>query len=241
MSRALRVLPRAALLLAGAALLLAGRPSGVSAQDGPGEVNAATLRERLDPVIRDGVQGIIDSSVAAGVPFRPLAAKALEGAAKRAPGDRIVAAVRSLASDLGVARARLGPGADEGSLVAAVGALRAGVHPDFLGELRGARRAQALAWPLSILADLVSRGVPADTAAGVVLSLARSGANDAAFTAFQQHVVQDIGAGVPPGVAAVARGPEAGARGPRPPTVGASPPAPVPHAPPARPDPARRP
>jgi hypothetical protein len=84
----LNVLLRTALLLAGAALLLAGRTSVVSAQDGSGAVDAATLRERLDPAIRDAVQGIIDSSVAAGVPFHPLAAKALEGAAKRAPGDR---------------------------------------------------------------------------------------------------------------------------------------------------------
>ena len=134
----------------------------------------------------------IDSSRDSKPEIRPArVASWLEGAAKRAPGDRIVAAVRSLAIDLGVARTQLGAGADEGSLVAAVGALRSGVPADYLGELRGARKTTALAWPLSILADLVDRGVPADTAARVVLTLARSGASDAAFTAFQQQVARD--------------------------------------------------
>ena len=214
---------RALLLISGLGML-SSRAAVAAAQDRAGTTDAVALGKRLDPPVRDAVQAIIDSSTAAGIPSHPLAAKALEGAAKRAPGDRIVAAVRSLATDLGVARAQLGAGADEGSLVAAVGAIRSGVPADYLGKLRSTRTANALAWPLSILADLVDRGVPADTAARVVLTLARSGATDAAFTAFQQQVARDVGAGVPPGAAAVARAPASGGGGAaQPPAAGPAP------------------
>jgi len=232
---------RALLLVSGLGGMLSSRAAVAAAQDRAGEADAVALAERLDPPVRDAVQAIIDSSAAAGIPPHPLAAKALEGAAKRAPGDRIVAAVRSLATDLGVARAQLGAGADEGSLVAAVGALRSGVPADYLGELRSTRKATALAWPLSILADLVDRGVPADTAARVVLTLARSGASDAAFTAFQQQVARDVGAGVPPGAAAVARAPAGGGRGVAEPPAAGPAPRPAPHPRSSAPAPARRP
>jgi hypothetical protein len=89
--------------------------------------------------------------------------------------------------------------------VAGVGALRVGAPAAYLRELRETRRASSTTWPLAVLADLVSRGVPVDTAAGVVLGLARAGAADLAYTQLEEQVRQDVSAGIPPGTAAAAR------------------------------------
>ena len=180
------------------AAMLGGRPQTASAQ-------ADASIDRLDPTTRVAVQTVIDSAVAIGLPAHPLVSKALEGSAKHAAPTRIVAAVRAIAGDLAVARDALGGKAGEETLIAGVGALRAGVTPAYLHQLREARRRPEVAWPLTILADLVSRGVPVDTAAGVVLDLARAGATDASYTALQEQVRQDVSAGVPPGSAATVR------------------------------------
>jgi len=185
------------------ALIAALRVGVAGAQTPPG----SQLRDRLDPGTYVTVEATLDSAAAQGVPTRPLVAKALEGAAKQAPGDRIVLAVRSLAADLSGARRALGAEADEASLVAGAAALRAGVSSSYLVQMRDARPGTSLAWPLAVLADLVGHGVPADTAGRILTALARSGANDAAFSAFEQQVVRDVGAGVPAGAAAVARAP----------------------------------
>jgi hypothetical protein len=198
-------------------------PSAAVAQSSTAADVPAALNDRLDPATSRVVEVVIDSAAADGVPTGPLVAKALEGAAKRAPGERIVLAVRSLATDLAVARRGLGPDADEASLVAGAAALRAGASSAYLGQLHEARAGAPVAWPLSVLADLVSHGVPADTAESVLLALAGSGATDAAFSAFEQQVLRDVGAGVPPGAAAVARAPAGTGRGVVPPLPGAVP------------------
>jgi hypothetical protein len=50
-------------------------------------------------------------SATSGVPDEPLYVKALEGAAKRVPPERLVPAVREYAARLGEARLALGAGA----------------------------------------------------------------------------------------------------------------------------------
>jgi hypothetical protein len=153
--------------------------------------------ERLDPESRVAVLAIIDSAAARGLPTGPLVSKALEGAAKHADRARIVAAVRATSSDLGVARDALGADAGEDGLVAGVAALRAGVSVSYLKQIRGTRASPAVAWPLVVLADLVSRGVPVDTAAHAVLVLARAGAADNAYAGLREQLRQGsrVGAG----------------------------------------------
>ncbi|MDQ3696818.1 MAG: hypothetical protein M3373_02165, partial [Gemmatimonadota bacterium] len=65
------------------------------------------LEARLDARTRAGVVAIVDSARAAALPTEPLVLKALEGASKRAGRERILAAVRTLAVELGAARAAL--------------------------------------------------------------------------------------------------------------------------------------
>jgi hypothetical protein len=57
---------------------------------------------------------------------------------------------------------------------------------------------------LSVLADLVASGVPADSAAAVVLALAPK-ARDADLVEFRRAVERDIALGAPPAAAASVR------------------------------------
>jgi len=181
-------------LIAGFALALTpALPRSGAAQD-------ARL-ERLTPEARVLVTTVIDSARAVGLPTEPLVDRALEGASKRAPDALIAAAIRRLAGDLGRARAALGPGTPQPELVAAADALRAGASPEVLVRLREALGDRHLAVPLGVTADLTARGVPADTAAGIVIALARS-VSDGQLLALQRNVERDIALGAAPLAAA---------------------------------------
>jgi hypothetical protein len=187
-------------LALGAALLLAAvvAPSA-GAQD-------ARLESRVDARTRAQLVPILDSARRAGLPLEPLVDKALEGATKGASRPRIVGAVRTLAATLGVARDAVGRGATEAEIVAAADALEAGIPRRQIGVLRiylGSSR--PIAVPLAVMADLVARGVPADTAARSVLSLAQAGAPDALFVGLRIDVERDIGSGIEPSTAVVLR------------------------------------
>ena len=149
------------------------------------------------------VGAVIDSAHGAGLPSEPLVQRALEGATKGAPGIRIVAAVRRLSTDLGAARTALGANTSTPELEAGVAALRAGATPELLAHLRDVRR-PPLTMALSVLADLVASGVPADSAAAAVLALAPK-ARDADLVEFRRAVERDIALGAPPGTATSVR------------------------------------
>jgi hypothetical protein len=173
---------------------------------GPVHGQEPRLANRFDPPTRAAVEALVDSARRLGLPTDPLIDKALEGASKRAPADRILGAVRNLTGDLALARSALGPGAPEPDLVAGAGALRAGAKPGMLRELRDRRRGREIAVPLAVLSDLVARGVPPDTAAAVVLALAQRGAPDRDFGELDRSVTRDIEAGAAPAEAAAVRG-----------------------------------
>lgn len=158
--------------------------------------------ERLDPVTRPLVAALIDSAHGAALPTEPLLQRALEGATKRASSDRIVAAVRRLAADLGQARDALGSTAPPAELTAGAAALRAGARPTTLSALRRTRR-ESLTVPLAVLADLVASGVPVDSAAAAVLTLAAH-TPDGDLVEFRRAVERDIALGAPPATAATA-------------------------------------
>ena len=181
-----------------AALLLGLAASPAAAQD-------PRLETRIDGRTRAQLAPILDSARRAGLPVEPLVDKALEGASKGASRPRIVGAVRTLAATLGRARVAVGGTATEAEIVAAADALEAGIPPRQLGVLRALRPTRPLAVPLAVLADLVARGVPADTAAQSVLNLARAGAADAQFVLLRVDVERDIGSGIAPATAVMMR------------------------------------
>lgn len=164
----------------------------------------AKLAARLDSGAVAAILPVIDAAAQQGLPLDPLVQKALEGASKRAPSDRIVTAVRRLASQLASARLALGS-ASTPELVAGASALQAGVRPEMLATLRSERPDASLAVPLGVLAELIARGVPADTGAMAVTALLDAKVTDAQLVAFRQDVERDIGVGAPPTTALIAR------------------------------------
>ena len=163
------------------------------------------LRARLDATTWKSVSALLDSVRADGLPTQPLESKALEGISKGADGARIVAALQRLAGELRVARQQLGSASTVAELDAGASAIHSGINPEELARLRAARPRQPLTIPLGMLADLVARGVPADSASSAALALAQSSMRDEDFVAFRRNVERDIALGAPPAAATSVR------------------------------------
>jgi len=198
--RVMRALALAGLILGAG---LAAPAGSAAAQDE--RPAGARLAGRLDAATREAVLALVDSARAAGLPAEPLVDKALEGASKRAPGPRIVLAVRTLAAELGAARQVLGAGAPAAEVAAAAGALHIGVRPEEIGRLRAGRPGQPLTVALGVLSDLVARGVPTDTATMAVTALVDARVADDRLVDFRRDVERDIALGAPPAAAAAGR------------------------------------
>jgi hypothetical protein len=179
--------------LVGAALASAG------AQD-------PRIGTRLDAPSITAISALVDSARAQGLPIEPLMEKVYEGLGKGADGPRIVAAVRSLTLEMASAHRALGTVASADELKAAASAMHAGVPAVELGKMKkqsGLRRSLTL--PFTVLADLVSRGVPVEAGVNAIKSLVGAGAKDADLSKFQRNVSVDIEQGAPPAAAAETR------------------------------------
>ena len=171
----------------------------------PAAAQDARLVAQLDAATQQRVSAVIERARAASLPVEPLVDKALEGARKRAPAPRIVEAVTSLAARLDSSRVALGTASTEAELVAAAAALQAGVGPRVLSQLRQERAGKSLAVPLVVLGDLVTRGVPHDTASALILLVAHEGLGDETLLAIQRDVQRDVRDGAHPATAAAIR------------------------------------
>jgi hypothetical protein len=187
--------PRCALL---ALTLLGGSVSAQSVDP--------RLVSRLDARTRTAVVAIIDSARHVGLPTEPLVDKALEGAARRAPSPLIVSAVRIFATQLGQSRRALGESSQPAEIIGGAQAIRAGISAEQLEKLRAVRAGTRIAAALSVVADIVAREVPVDTAISVVSGLVRASATDDQLLAVRADIETDILAGKPPAVAASTRG-----------------------------------
>ncbi|MEO8032511.1 MAG: hypothetical protein ABJC74_03090 [Gemmatimonadota bacterium] len=153
----------------------------------PARGQEARLLDRLPHGTAVAVQQLIDS-VAATLPTEPLIKKALEGQSKGADSARILVAVRGLAAYLASARQALGPAASEPDLVAGAAALRAGATQTSLGTLRSLRDRRPVSVALSVYADLLTSGIPADRAWSEVRALAERRVPDSEFLALRDRV-----------------------------------------------------
>lgn len=166
---------------------------------------AGRLGTQLDPPTRATVQAIADSARKSGLPGDALLNKALEVAGRGGDDAQIVAAVRSLAGELGESRKALGAASSSDEIRAGAAALHSGVSGADLRSIRQAAGRRPLATPLMVLTDFVEHGVPARTAASVTVSLAKAGARDSTYTALQRSVRQDIERGADPATAVTTR------------------------------------
>lgn len=162
-------------------LLIGGGAGALAAQD-------RRLAERLDSGTAAGVQRLVDSAQAVGLPGEPLVQKALEGSTMGASGSRIQSAVASLFGQLARSRDALGHDASDAELTAGAGALRAGLAPGSLRQLHELRAEGSLAVPIAVLTDLVAEGVPPEQATRAVLDLARNGRSDDDFVALRKRM-----------------------------------------------------
>jgi hypothetical protein len=161
---------------------------------------------RLDAPTRKAISAMVDSARAQGIPVEPLMEKVYQGLAMGADGPRIIVAVRSLTQELGGAHRALGAVASADEIKAAASAMHAGVPAVELGKMKkqsGLRRSLTL--PFTVLADIVSRGVPVQTAANAIRSLVGAGARDKDISDFQRNVSVDIEKGAQPAAAAETR------------------------------------
>ena len=164
------------------------------------------LPARLDAPSIAAINALVDSAKAQGIPIAPLYDKMNEGMAAGADGPLIVAKVRGLSMDLASAHRALGALATADEIKAAAYAMHAGIPAVELGKLKkqsGLRRSLTL--PFTVLADIVSRGVPVTTAANAIRSLVGAGAKDKDINDFQRNVKVDIEQGAPPAAAAETR------------------------------------
>jgi hypothetical protein len=173
-----------------------------------GSVQAQDPRigNRLDAPTRKALSALVDSAKAQGIPVEPLIEKVFQGLAMGADGPRIVTAVRSLTVEMANAQRELGTVATADELKAAASAVHAGVPPVELGKMKkqsGLRRSLTL--PFTVLADIVSRGVPVKTAANAIRSLVGAGARDRDISEFQRNVQVDIEKGAQPQAAVETR------------------------------------
>lgn len=137
------------LLTWGIALTLVARP--LVAQD-------ARLVDRFPAPVLSRLTAVIDSTAHEGLPTEPLILRALEGSAKGATPDLIVAALTRLHAALRTARTTIGERAGVTELTTAASALEAGVPTARLMQLHQLRAGQPLTAPLAAYLDLIARG-----------------------------------------------------------------------------------
>ncbi len=136
----------------------------------PCELQAQEARVRAQQTLPDDVFQELDALATAadaeGIPGELIFSKALEGAAKRVPANRLVPAVEAYTGRLRVARGAFGPGATGPLLVAGADALQRGVEAEALRGLGDPSERSPMA--VLVLAELVETGVPAERALGLV-------------------------------------------------------------------------
>lgn len=154
---------------------------------------------RFDSLTANALRGLFEDASEMGLPVRPLINRALEGAARRIPSDRILRVVREHAMALVEAKQALGDRSSDDELEAGAIALRAGLDGRALEVVRASRSKSPIVVPLVVLTDLVRRGVPMGNARDAVANLARSPRSDDVLLGLQATVAKNAQRG--PGMA----------------------------------------
>lgn len=163
------------------------------------------LATRLPPQTVAALETILDSARARALPTEPLIQRALEGAGRGTEPTRIVAGVRALTERLVRAREALGPRSTQTELMAGASALYLGVEASALSRIRLTESSGDVTLPLVVLADIVERGVPRDTAARVIQSLTEARVPEESYQVLRRSVLLDISAGSLPVASVTAR------------------------------------
>lgn len=208
MMRRLRQMMTGLLVVLGSVLVATAATASVAqAQQGEtpaagGELGAMLERVRgaYDPASAARIEEMAASAAEAGVPREILLDKALEGAAKGVPAQRVLPALARYSERLVQARRILGEGIAGSALVAGADALQKGVSSDNLAAV--ARRDGSQGIAIVVLGDLVDAGIPADRAVEVVGAALDQGRTGQALLVLPAQVRGMLRQGMPPAEAA---------------------------------------
>ena len=168
----------------------------------------AQLDGRVSPEVRQAVGSVAADAAARGLPVDPLVQKAIEGAAKGVPGERVIAAVRALAVRLGDAREAVRDGgvpAPSGDLVeGGADALNAGLSGRQVGDLVRAsnKPPHDPALTLRVAATLAALGVPTTQAFQLVEGMISDGRSPSDLLGLPGEVQSGVARGATPAQAA---------------------------------------
>jgi hypothetical protein len=169
------------------------RPVGAPVQ--PAQFDAS----RFDSLTALNLRSIFDEAYDRGLPVRLLVNRALEGAARKVSGPRILKVVRDWSDALAAAKFALGEGTTEAELDAAATAIRAGIDPRTVASVRSTRPAGTAVTALVVLTDLVGRGVPSATAKEAIATIGKQPRSDDMLLGLMQTVAKNATRG--PGMA----------------------------------------
>lgn len=189
-------------MVAGAATASTAQAQQGEAPAAGGELGAVLERVRgaFDAASAARIEELAASAAEAGVPRRILLDKALEGAAKGVPAERVIPALSTYSERLVQARGILGEQVDASALVAGADALQKGVSTDHLRSVARADGNQEIS--IVVLGDLVDAGIPADRAVEVVSAALEQGRTGQGLLAVPSEVRGMLRQGMPPAEAA---------------------------------------
>jgi len=161
-------------------------PSSTSRQPLP-QLDAS----RFDTLTLLSLRSQLEIAVENGLPTAPLINLALEGSARRAGGAKILQVVRDHMAAMSHARDVLGAKSSADELDAGARALRAGIDMRTLSSIRDTRQIGGAVIPLTVLTDIVGRGVPEREARDAVAAIAKMPTSDEALRGLQLTVAKN--------------------------------------------------
>lgn len=221
-----------------AAALLATGGEAIEAQEQRADLSP--VRDAYPQQVVADVEELLDRARGAGVPERDLADKALEGAFKRVPGERLVGALRHRLDRLEAASGALGRGADPAAIRAAADALGEGLTPEEVRRIGEVARTADRPAALIVLAELKKIGIPVGRGLEAVTRATEDEGEGGDLFAVYRRVRAAVRQGVLPDVALRAirgtpPGPSGAPAGPPPIGFPAGPPVPPGSGPPGSP------
>jgi hypothetical protein len=183
---------------------------GLAAQD-----VGARLDGRVSPQVRRAVESIAADAAARGLPVEPLVQKAIEGAAKGVPTERVITAVRDLAGRLVQAMAAVreaGVATPGGDVVeGGADALNAGLSGRQVRDLvRVSRPPYDAALTLRVAATLAALGVPPKQTVQLLQGMISAGRAPGDLLGLPGQVQTGVARGATPAQAAAGLGRAAG-------------------------------
>jgi hypothetical protein len=163
------------------------------------------LAGRLPADVAGAVSAVADSARARGLPTGPLVNKALEGAAKGIPAERVVAAVHMVYQQMDTAATALRQvgGTSDETIAAGAFAISAGLGANDVAEVaRTAGQSYPTATALQVAGTLAALGVPATRAVGLVDATIKAGGPVADLVTLPSQVQAAMTHGAPPAAAA---------------------------------------